>query len=328
MKFVMTQAVCEAGMTMLNGKADVYIANNPDPNTYLDEMKDADALIVRIAKCDGNAIDQSPNLKVIGKTGVGVDAIDVAKATSLGIPVVITPGANSRSVAEHTVGFMFALSKNLCESDRELRNGNWKIRDAGKAIELEGKSVGIIGFGSIGRMTGMLCKTLGMDVFVYDPVLSQQQVEAEGCKYVSDLDDLLRDSDFVTIHVPLNEKTMDMISNRELRMMKVSAYIINCSRGGIINERDLVEALENRVIAGAALDVFCEEPLQMSDGLLDCPNLIISPHAAAQTKEAVEKMATMCVSGCLAVCEGKKWPYVADSSVYEHSKWKEAEWAF
>ena len=126
MKFVMTQAVCPEGMQLLDGIADVYVADNQDPNNYLDEMKDADALIVRIAKCDANAIENSPKLKVIGRTGVGYDSVDVKKATELGIPVVITPGANNRSVAEHAVAMIFALSKNLIEAQNEMCKGNWK----------------------------------------------------------------------------------------------------------------------------------------------------------------------------------------------------------
>ena len=123
MKFVMTQAVCPEGLKMLDGVADVYVADNQDPNNYLDEMQDADALIVRIAKCDGHAIENSPKLKVIGRTGVGYDSVDVKTATEKGIPVVITPGANNRSVAEHAVAMMFALSKNLVEAQQEMCKG-------------------------------------------------------------------------------------------------------------------------------------------------------------------------------------------------------------
>ena len=144
MKFVMTQAVCPEGMDMLKGKADIYVADDPDPNHYLNEMRDADALIVRIASCDGNVIEHSPNLKVIGRTGVGYDSVDVKKATEKGIPVVITPGTNNRSVAEHAVAMIFALSKNLYEGQQELKRGNWEIRGAQKAFELSGKKAGIV----------------------------------------------------------------------------------------------------------------------------------------------------------------------------------------
>lgn len=327
MKFVMTQAVCPEGLQMLDGVADVYVADNQDPNNYLDEMKDADALIVRIAKCDGHAIENSPNLKVIGRTGVGFDSVDVKTATAHGIPVVITPGANNRSVAEHAVAMMFALSKNLVEAQQEMCKGNWEIRGAKKAFELEGKTIGILGLGAIGRETAKICEGCGMKVAAYDPFLSKEQVEGYGAVYYENYEDLLKVSDVVSIHVPLTDETKNMISKKQLTEMKKTALIINCSRGGIINETDLVEALKAGEIAGAGTDVFCSEPPKTDDPLLNCPNLIVSPHSAAQTREAVIKMAQMCVKGCLAVAEGKKWPFVADKSVYDHEKWKDAEWA-
>lgn len=327
MKFVMTQAVCPEGLQMLDGVADVYVADNQDPNNYLDEMKDADALIVRIAKCDGHAIENSPNLKVIGRTGVGYDSVDVKTATAHGIPVVITPGANNRSVAEHAVAMMFALSKNLVEAQQEMCKGNWEIRGAKKAFELEGKTIGILGLGAIGRETAKICEGCGMKVAAYDPFLSKEQVEGYGAVYYENYEDLLKVSDVVSIHVPLTDETKNMISKKQLTEMKKTALIINCSRGGIIDETDLVEALKAGEIAGAGTDVFCSEPPKTDDPLLNCPNLIVSPHSAAQTREAVIKMAQMCVKGCLAVAEGKKWPFVADKSVYDHEKWKDAEWA-
>lgn len=327
MKFVMTQAVCPEGLQMLDGVADIYVADNQDPNNYLDEMQDADALIVRIAKCDGHAIENSPNLKVIGRTGVGYDSVDVKTATAQGIPVVITPGANNRSVAEHAVAMMFALSKNLVEAQQEMCKGNWEIRGAKKAFELEGKTVGILGLGAIGRETAKICEGCRMKVAAYDPFLSKEQVEGYGAVYYENYEDLLKVSDVVSIHVPLTDETKNMISKKQLAEMKKTALIINCSRGGIINETDLVEALKVGEIAGAGTDVFCSEPPKTDDPLLNCPNLIVSPHSAAQTREAVIKMAQMCIKGCLAVAEGKKWPFVADKSVYDHEKWKDAECA-
>ena len=327
MKFVMTQAVCPEGMALLKGKADVYVADNADPDNYLDEMKDADALIVRIAKCTGHTIENSPALKVIGRTGVGYDSVDVKTATAHGIPVVITPGANNRSVAEHAVAMMFALSKNLVEAETEMKKGNWEIRGAKKAFELEGKTVGILGLGAIGRETAKICQGCGMHVAGYDPFMTKEQIEALGADYYADYEALLKVSDIVTIHVPLTDQTRDMIGKKQLSEMKPTALLINCSRGGIVNEVDLVEALKNGEIAGAGTDVYVNEPPKTDDPLLNCPNLIVSPHSAAQTREAVIKMATMCVKGCLAVIEGKKWPYVADKAVYEHPKWKDAAWA-
>ena len=326
MKFVMTQAVCSEGLEMLDGVADIYIADNQDPNNYLDEMKEADALIVRIAKCDGHAILNSPNLKVIGRTGVGYDTVDVKTATEQGIPVVITPGANNRSVAEHAVAMMFALSKNLVEAQQEMCKGNWEIRGAKKAFELEGKTVGILGLGAIGRETAKICQGCGMKIAAYDPFMSREQIENTGAEYYEDYEELLKVSDVISIHVPLTDDTRNMIAKEQLAMMKKTALLINCSRGGIINEVDLVEALKNGIIAGAGTDVFVNEPPKTDDPLLNCPNLIVSPHSAAQTREAVIKMARMCVKGCLAVASGKKWPYVADKTVYNHPKWDGTEW--
>ncbi|MBR1671434.1 MAG: hydroxyacid dehydrogenase [Fretibacterium sp.] len=323
----MTQAVCPEGLDLLKGRADVYVADNPDPNNYLDRMADADALIVRIAKCDGNVINHSPNLKVIGRTGVGYDTVDVKCATERGIPVIITPGANNRSVAEHAVAMMFALSKNLHEGQVELCRGNWEIRGAKKAFELEGKTVGVIGLGAIGRETAKICQGCGMKIAGYDPFLNQEKIEALGAKYYADYEALLKDADIVTIHVPLTDETRDMIAAKQLASMKETALVINCSRGGIVNEADLTAALKAGTIAGAGTDVFCNEPPKPDDPLLNCPNLIVSPHSAAQTREAVIKMARMCVTGCLAVCEGKKWPHVADKAVYDHPAWAGRDWA-
>ena len=229
MKFVMTQAVCPEGLQMLDGIADVYVADNQDPNNYLDEMKNADALIVRIAKCDGHAIENSPNLKVIGRTGVGYDSVDVKTATAHGIPVVITPGANNRSVAEHAVAMMFALSKNLVEAQTEMCKGNWEIRGAKKAFELEGKNVGILGLGAIGRETAKICEGCGMKIAAYDPFLSKEQVEGYGAEYYENYEELLKISDVVSIHVPLTEETRNMISRKQLSEMKKTALIINLS---------------------------------------------------------------------------------------------------
>lgn len=325
MKFVMTQALCPEGMALLEGAARTYVADDPDPNHYLDEMADADALIVRIAKCDGNAIAASPRLKVIGRTGVGYDSVDVKAATARGIPVVLTPGANSRSVAEHALALMLALSKNLYEAQTETARGNWEIRGAGKAFELGGKKLGLIGLGAIGRETMALCRGIGMSIAAYDPYLSREQVEALGAEWFPGCEPLLRACDVVSVHVPLTDGTRDMIAMPQLRSMKPTAILINCSRGGIVKEPDLARALDAGVIAGAGIDVFVSEPPEPGAALLKAKNLIYTPHSAAQTREAVVRMAAMCVEGCLAVLRGERWPHVADKAVYDHPRWSGKE---
>lgn len=325
-KFVMTQAVCSEGMEKLkrNGVTDVFVANDGDPNNYLNEMKDADAVIVRIAKMDKHAIENSPALKVIGRTGVGYDSVDIEAATKAGIPVVITPGANSRSVAEHTVALIFALTKDMINAHVGTCDGEFSaVRSQGRCTEVLGKKVGFIGIGNIGNQAAIMCKEVGMEILAYDPFVSQENIESRGYKYFSNYEELVKEADFVSIHVPLTPETKDMISKKQLESMKKTAYIINCSRGGIVKEADLIDALNNDVIAGAALDVFECEPAdpKKGDAILKAKNIIVTPHSAAQTREAVVNMATMCVDGCLKVLNGEKCQHVANPQVYDHPKW-------
>lgn len=330
MKYVMTEAVAKEGMALLDGGEEIYVAHDANPMNYKGEMEDADALIVRAAPAgivSRQVIEASPRLKVIGRTGVGYDSVDVEAATEQGIPVIITPGANNRAVAEHTLTMMLALSKNLVEAQVETAKGNWAIRDARKQFELYGKKAGIIGLGRIGRDTAALCRGIGMSVAGYDPFLTREQIEDMGYEYYGDYEELLEACDVISIHVPLTEQTENMIRREQFRRMKSTAIIINCSRGGIINEPDLIEALNRGEIAGAGLDVFVGEELHPGNPLLEAKNLVFSPHSAAQTREAVINMATMCVEGCKAVCAGKKWKFVANPGVYEHEKWAGKPWA-
>lgn len=321
MKFVLTHPLRDAGMDVLRESgAEIYVANSAEPEKYIDQLKDADGFIIRVGLCPAEIIDQCPKLKVIGRTGVGYDNVDVAYARSLGIPVVFTPGANNRSVAEHAVACMFALAKNLQEADAELRKDNWKIRDAGKAFELYGKKVGIIGVGAIGKIVAELCRGVGMETAGFSHSHNRAKVEAAGCEYYEDIHQLLRECDIVTIHNPLTPETRDMITSAELAMMKKTALLINTSRGPIVNEHDLAEALNNGVIAGAAVDVYSEEPARMDNPVFTAKNLICTPHSAALTREGTNRMAVQCAKGCVAVCCGEQWQDVVDKSVYEHPR--------
>lgn len=323
MKYVLTHPLRDAGMDVLRESgAEVFVANSAEPQTYLDQLRDADGFIVRVGLCGADIIGQCPKLKVIGRTGVGYDNVDVAFAREHGIPVVFTPGANHRSVAEHTVALMFALAKNIMEADSELRAGNWKIRDAGKAFELAGKRVGIVGVGAIGRQVAGLCRAIGMETAGYSHSHNREKVEAAGCAYYGELDQLLRECDIITIHNPLTEETRGMISARELGLMRSTALLINTSRGPIVNGRDLAGALNNGVIAGAAVDVYDREPPDADDPVFTAKNLLCTPHSAALTREATNRMAVQCAKGCVAVCRGERWQDVVDRSVYEHQRFR------
>lgn len=320
MKVTMTESICPEGMEMLDG-AEIFVAHDAHPHNYLDQLRIQMPLLFEWLTRGllMHKLWMKVVLGLIGRTGVGYDSVDIAAATARGIPVVITPGANMRSVAEHAITLMMALSKNLIEGDVQQREGNWKIRDAKKSFEIENKTALIIGLGNIGKIIAHLCQGLDMKVIAYDSFLTREQMATLNVIKYDDKMEALQAADVVFVQMPLIEGiTNNTIAKEELKMMKSTAILINTSRGEIINEPDLVEALRSGSIAGAGLDVFWNEPTNVSDEILNCPNVIVSPHSAAQTREAVIKMHTDCVEGCLAVLRGEKWPYVADKAVYNH----------
>lgn len=321
-KVVISHRLHEDGMAVLDkGNVQVAITDNGDPKVMLPELLDAEGLIIRIGSIDRETMLQAKNLKVIGRPGVGVDDVDVEAATQLGIPVVIAPGANTRSVAEHAFAFMFACAKDIVHSDRETRRGNFGVRSSYKAYEIFGKTLGLVGYGNIGSILADMSAAVGMKIKVYDPFLKPEAVEGKGYEYCTELTDVLKTADVVSLHVPLTPKTKDLIGENELKLMKASAIVINCARGGIINEQALGKALENNWIHSAATDVFAVEPVATSEPLCKYDNIIVSPHMAGQTKEAASGVATMAAEGVLAVMDGKRWPHVCNPKAYEHPRW-------
>lgn len=321
MKAVFSHAVAQEALDLMEGW-DTAILNTRDMAENKADIADADAIIARICHVNAEAIEAAPNLKVIGRTGVGYDMVDVEAATKRGIPVVLTPGANNRSVAEHTLALIFALSKNLVEGHNEQLKGNYAVRNKGVAFELLDKTIAVLGLGAIGGEVARLCKAIGMKVIGYDPFLPEEKMEALGCTPTKDYKAVLPECDFVTVHMPLLDSTRNMIGEKEIASMKPSAMIINCARGGIVDEKALAAALNEGRLAGAGIDCFENDPPAVDDPLLNAKNVIASPHSAAQTKEAVIRMHKMCVEGCMAVCRGEKWPWVADKKVYEHPLWQ------
>lgn len=321
MKFILSHPIVDKAMKLLEG-CETQVLNAKEIAEYKDAIADADAIIARIARVSAEAIDAAPNLKVIGRTGVGFDMVDVEAATKRGIPVVLTPGANNHSVAEHTVAMLFALSKNLVEGHNEQMKGNYAIRNKGVAFELLDKTIAVLGLGAIGSDVAKLCKAIGMRVIGYDPFMPAEKIEAMGCVPASDYRAVLPECDFVTVHMPLLDSTRGMIGEMEIAAMKPTAMIVNCARGGIIDEKALTAALNEGRLAGAGIDCFEKDPPDADDPLLNAKNVIASPHSAAQTKEAVVRMHQMCVEGCLTVLRGEKWPYVADKKVYDHPSWQ------
>ena len=321
-KVVITQRLHEKGMELLEKHAEAVVAGTGNPRELDPFLADADGLIIRIGSIDRQSLLAAKNLKVIGRPGVGVDDVDVATCTELGIPVVIVPGANTRSVAEHAMLLMFAAAKDLLRSDQETRRGNFGIRSSFKAYELKGRTLGLIGGGAIGSEFGRMAQGIGMNVMVYDPFLKKDDVEARGWRHVASLDDLYRDADVISIHVPLTEQTRNMIGDREFGLMKSDAILINCARGGIIDEDALYRALKDNRIHGAGTDVLAKEPFDTTSPLMALDNFVLTPHMAGQTKEAAAGVATGAVEGVLAVINGEKWPKVCNPEAYNHPRWK------
>ena len=321
-KVVISHPLYKDGMALLEGKVELVIPNDGDSDRILDSLIDADAFILRIGKIDRRAIEQCPKLKVITRPGVGYDSVDVQAATERGIPVVLCPSANARAVAEHTVALLFACAKNLVESANETKAGNFGIRNRYAAVDIVDKLLVVLGFGNIGRQVARLCAALDMKIGVYDPFVKREAAEELGYVYFENMTEALAAADFVSLHMPSMPSTRGMISTREFAAMKPTAFFLNAARGDVVDEAALIAALESGEIAGAGLDVLVEEPFPAEHPLMKLPNVVLTPHMAAQSQETVSKLVTMAAEGTLAVLRGEKWPHVANPEVYDHPRWK------
>jgi D-3-phosphoglycerate dehydrogenase len=287
----------------------------------ISEIKDATALIVRFAKITKKIIDSGENLKVISKTGTGVDNIDISAATNKGVFVCNVPALNADAVVEHTFSFMLALIKNLIETNESLISKGWGIRDKiwPSNSELYGRSLGIIGLGLIGSKVSKIAKAFGMKVFAYDPYVSNDKARELGVNLV-ELSSLLKTSDIVTIHCALTENTRNLINKNNIKLMKNTSFLINCARGQIVNEDALIEALKEERIAGAALDVFQLEPLEPNNPLLSMKNVIVTPHIAGLTYNVRLKTMEILVDDILKTLNGEKPINLVNPEVLEQIK--------
>lgn len=276
-----------------------------------DGLKGFEAIVVGVQRITREML-QNSSVKIIAKHGVGVDNIDLEAATELGIPVTVTPNANAVSVAELTIGFIFALSKKLIDLHNNLYQKRQFVSNVG--LELHGKILGIVGFGSIGTEVAKRALCLGMRVLVYDPYVEESNLRELGVEK-TELDELLRQSDFVSLHVPLNESTRHLIDREKISLMKRTAYLINTARGGVVDEKALAEALKSGQIAGAALDVFDVEPLPADSPFFDCPNVIMTPHVGAHTYEAILRMNMMAAESIVDFFNGKIPKHVVNRDV-------------
>ncbi|USG99490.1 D-2-hydroxyacid dehydrogenase [Thermococcus argininiproducens] len=286
MKVLVAAPLHEKAIDVLkNAGLEVVYEEYPNQDRLKDLVKDVSGIIVRSKpKVTKEIIDAAPNLKVIARAGVGLDNVDVEYAKSKGIEVVNSPGASSRSVAELAVALMFNVARKVAFADRKMREGIWAKKQS-MGFELEGKTLGIIGFGRIGYNVGKIAKTIGMNILLYDVYKNYERAKEIGAEFV-ELEYLLKNSDVITIHVPLLESTYHLINEEKLKLMKPTAVLINTSRGPIIDTNALVKALEEGWIAGAGLDVFEEEPLPKDHPLTRFDNVVLTPHIGASTVEA------------------------------------------
>lgn len=253
-------------------------------------IPDFNALIVRSAtKVDAELISNMKSMEIIGRAGAGVDNIDIGAATKKGILVMNTPGGNTISTAEHTMAMMLALCRNIPKANFSLLEGRWD-RKKFSGTELRGKTLAILGLGKIGREVAKRAKAFGMNIIGFDPLLSEEVASEIGVKLLR-LDEIWNMADIITVHVPLNSETKNLIDKKVLAKCKDGVRIINCARGGIVNESDLLEALNNGKVSGASLDVYETEPPDFSNPLLKHPKVICTPHLGASTEEAQELVA-------------------------------------
>lgn len=304
LKVLLLEPFDPRGMDLLQESAEVIFARSFDEDTLVEQARDADGIIARArGMISRRVMENASRLKVVGRHGVGVDNIDVEAATELGIQVVNTPLANKESVAEHAIGILLGLSKLVVQVDRGLRRGQWRGKAEFRGNELKGKTLGVVGTGRVGTRVAEIARLgFNMDILYHDvvPNLRVEEIGGRRCE----LEELLSRSDYVTLHVPLMPETEYLIGERELGLMKPTAYLLNLSRGKVVNEAALIEALQTGQIAGAGLDVYEVEPLPPDSPFLDMENVVITPHMSSHTDEALLSMA-MVVKDVMAVLSGQ-----------------------
>lgn len=319
MKILITEPLAQEGINILSAHAEVDIRLGLKPEELRSIIGDYEALVVRSeTKVTAEVIEAGRWLQVIGRAGVGVDNIDLDAATSRGVVVVNSPARNILSAAEHTIALMTALARNLPQAHAHLKSGKWE-RKKFIGVELRNKKLGIIGLGRVGSEVAKRAKGLEMHLIACDPMVSLDYARSLGVELVS-LERLLQESDFITLHVPLTEATKGLIGASELRLVKPTVRLINTARGGIIDEEALLEAIEEGRVAGAAIDVFAEEPATQNN-LLKSDKIIVTPHLGASTLEAQAGVAVDIAKQVMDVLQGKPVIYAVNMPLIAADVW-------
>nr|WP_312579145.1 hydroxyacid dehydrogenase [Sedimentibacter sp.] len=311
MKVLIPQVITEAGKNYLLEKGyEIKIGSASDEDTIINEVVDCDAMLIRTARITRRVMEAGKKLKVISRHGVGVDAIDLQAATELGIQVTNGPLSNFESVSEHTIAFILACGHHLTEMDRNVRAENWEARDEVKLSEVNNKVLGIIGLGRIGLSVAKKASLgLGMKVIGYSRHAKKEEMP-DYIELAETIEEIFEKSDYVSLHIPATDETRNSINMKYFKLMKPSAFLINCARGEIVNELDLYEALKTNVFKGAALDVMAKEPPDKNNPLLELDNIIFSPHYGSHSIETFDRMGIHAAMGIDEVLSGKKvsWP--------------------
>ena len=315
-KILIVQAIHQRGMQVFDESFDVRVASDPSEATVIKEIKGVEGVVVRMAPLTRKIIEAADSLKVIGRHGVGVDTIDVQAATEKGIVVTNTPNANATSVAEHTLTAIGALAKRVVVYDHAIRNRRWELRNSYGAIDLDGRTLGLVGIGRIGSMVARrAAAAYNMKAIAFDPYVTPEKAREMGVTLMSAMDDVFRQADVVSLHTPLTPETRRLVSADRLRLMKPTAFLVNFSRGEVIDEKALYDALKAGVIAGAAIDVYDPEPPLDDNPLFELDNILLSPHSAALTGECVIRMATGAAEGVVDVLSGRRPQFVVNPEV-------------
>lgn len=309
-KILVTETLSQNARALLTERDDIEVIEFPN----LISAVDFEALLKQQAPVHGVALgatrfgepelEASKDMKVVTRIGVGYDAVDVPALSRRKVPLMVAGSANSPSVAEQALFMMLTLAKRAVELHTLVKDGAWATRLGKLPYDLFGKTVLIIGFGRIGSRTAKRCLAMEMNVRVYDPYKLAAEIKAAGCEPVADLDAALPHADFVSIHCPKTPETVGLFNAARLKLMKPGAYLINTARGGIVEEAALYDALKSGKLAGAGLDVFEQEPPPRGHSLFELPNVIIAPHVAGVTREAVERMSEQTARNILSVLDG------------------------
>jgi D-3-phosphoglycerate dehydrogenase / 2-oxoglutarate reductase len=291
-----------------------HIVDEISTESYAPHVDAADAVLIRTQPMPAEIIARARQLKIVSRHGVGYDAVDVAALTARGIPLAIVGDVNSRAVAEHTLMLMLSAARRTVAHDAASRSGNWQVRNRFESVELDGKTLLLLGFGRIGRRVAQLAQAFGMTVLAHDPFVSAAAMRAAGVQPVPDSSAALPLADYLSLHVPLLA-TGAVIGAREIALMKPSAIIVNPSRGGLVDEIALDAALRLGRLGGAALDVFVQEPPPADHPLLTNPLVTISPHSAGLTQECAGRMAVSSVQNILDFFAGRLDPALVVNSV-------------